>query len=295
MDEIYDYVLIFGGDGTLHYIVNGMYDTEKMEDYETSPSKFILFPCGSGNALTSSISSQYDEISCIENCLYLLFHGTPVNICISNFNTKLLNQNNEETVKNIIAVITFTWGLIADVDIESDFYKMLGETKYIISGINHVIAGHKRMAKLQIKLSDNLKSEDKDWVYFSKPDGEIYRTVILSHIRNLTTSVTVCNDICLGYPGYALTVLKGDVTFLNLVKLLLENNYHNMVKEVAESNRNSPKKSLWIDQVMVKDFRMETMGGRLVVDGEFIHEGRFYVEAKVAPYQLCVVGFKNKY
>ncbi|MBA4851172.1 diacylglycerol kinase family protein [Emticicia sp. BO119] len=119
---LYEKIIIFGGDGTMHEVTNGI--AEK----DTTPP-LLLFPCGGGKALNHDINNLDWESSLAK------FHQ---------HNTKQIDifrvwfpkaETNKQMMYgfNIIG-----WGLVSNINLTSEKLRWSGDLRYSIAAIIHI-------------------------------------------------------------------------------------------------------------------------------------------------------------
>ncbi|NER35036.1 MAG: sphingosine kinase [Oscillatoria sp. SIO1A7] len=110
-----DGLAIVGGDGTIHEVINGLTSRADWEEAILTPIGTI--PAGTSNGLSKTLSEisgePYDPIS----ATFAIAKGKvrPLDLAIA-----------EQNGRRFSAFLSLAWGLIADVDIESDKMRFLG-------------------------------------------------------------------------------------------------------------------------------------------------------------------------
>ncbi|XP_010616751.1 sphingosine kinase 1 isoform X1 [Fukomys damarensis] len=123
----WDALVIMSGDGLMHEVVNGLMDRP---DWETAIQKPLCsLPGGSGNALAASLNhyAGYEQVTnedLLTNCTRLLCRRllSPMN---------LLSLHAASGIR-LFSVLSLAWGLVADVDVESEKYRCLGEKRFTV-------------------------------------------------------------------------------------------------------------------------------------------------------------------
>ncbi|XP_061402349.1 sphingosine kinase 2 [Musca vetustissima] len=121
-----------GGDGLFHEVVNGLFKRVDWENVIENISLGII-PCGSGNGLARSIAhcneEPYDPKPILGAALTLVGgHSTPMDI------VEIELQN-----KVIYSFLSVGWGLISDIDIESERLRPLGYQRFTIWTLHRLI------------------------------------------------------------------------------------------------------------------------------------------------------------
>uniref|UniRef100_A0A8C5KA80 Sphingosine kinase 1 n=1 Tax=Jaculus jaculus TaxID=51337 RepID=A0A8C5KA80_JACJA len=131
----WDALVIMSGDGLVHEVVNGLMDRP---DWETAIQKPLCsLPGGTGNALAASMNyyAGYEQVTnedLLTNCTLLLCrrHLSPMNLLSLHLASGL----------HIYSVLSLAWGFIADVDLESEKYRRLGEMRFTLGAFLRLAA-----------------------------------------------------------------------------------------------------------------------------------------------------------
>ncbi|EGC37474.1 hypothetical protein DICPUDRAFT_76939 [Dictyostelium purpureum] len=119
----YDTVVFISGDGLFHEFINGMLSREDYEEAKKVP--LALIPAGTGNGIACSIGLQ-DPM----NAALAVIHGftKPLDVCI-------VQQGDTKWC----SILSLTWGLVSDVDIESEKYRSLGDLRLILGAAIRIL------------------------------------------------------------------------------------------------------------------------------------------------------------
>ncbi|XP_006869727.1 PREDICTED: sphingosine kinase 1 [Chrysochloris asiatica] len=123
----WDVLVVMSGDGLMHEVVNGLMERP---DWETAIRKPLCsLPAGSANAIAASVNhySGYQQVTneeLLTNCTLLLCRRllVPMN---------LLSLHTASGLR-LFSVLSLAWGFIADVDLESEKYRLLGEIRFTL-------------------------------------------------------------------------------------------------------------------------------------------------------------------
>ncbi|XP_075846280.1 sphingosine kinase 1 isoform X2 [Microtus pennsylvanicus] len=126
----WDALVVMSGDGLMHEVVNGLMSRP---DWEIAIRKPLCsLPGGSGNALAASLNyyAGYEQVTSealLTNCTLLLCrrHLSPMN---------LLSLHTASGLQ-LYSVLSLSWGFVADVDLESEKYRRLGEIRFTMGTI----------------------------------------------------------------------------------------------------------------------------------------------------------------
>lgn len=131
----WDALVVMSGDGLMHEVVNGLMERP---DWETAIRKPLCsLPAGSGNALAASLNhyAGYEQVTnedLLNNCTLLLCRRrlAPMNLLSLQMVSGL----------RVFSVLSLAWGFIADVDIESEKFRRLGEMRFTLGTILRLAA-----------------------------------------------------------------------------------------------------------------------------------------------------------
>ncbi|KAG0500706.1 hypothetical protein HPP92_000778 [Vanilla planifolia] len=115
---MYDGIACISGDGVLVEVVNGLL---QREDWETAIKVPLgIIPAGTGNGLAKSLMESVGEMYSIQNASFAVIRGHKRSLDV----TSVLQGE-----KRFFSILMLTWGLLADVDIESERYRWMGRAR----------------------------------------------------------------------------------------------------------------------------------------------------------------------
>ncbi|XP_065211930.1 sphingosine kinase 1-like isoform X2 [Planococcus citri] len=125
-------IVVIGGDGVLYEVMNGIMERPDWKNIiNTIP--FGIIPGGSGNGLAKSLAActrePYDSNPVLISVLNIL-KGTPVPIDLVRIETQ---------TEVAFSFLSFGWGLLADIDIESERLRMIGSPRFTIWSMARLI------------------------------------------------------------------------------------------------------------------------------------------------------------
>ncbi|XP_014279332.1 sphingosine kinase 1 [Halyomorpha halys] len=151
-------IVVAGGDGILFEVINGLMERP---DWSTicSQIKLGIIPCGSGNGLAKSIAhannEPYDQNPVLVSALNIV-HGNCTQLDLVRVETK--NQV-------LFSFLSIGWGLISDVDIESERLRGIGSQRFTIWSVAKLIGLRSyrgRVSYLPIAMDQLIIHEDLD-------------------------------------------------------------------------------------------------------------------------------------
>ncbi|KFK28737.1 hypothetical protein AALP_AA7G040200 [Arabis alpina] len=124
----YDGIVCVSGDGVLVEVVNGLLERE---DWRTALKLPIgMVPAGSGNGM---IKSLLDPVG-------LPCSATSATISIIRGRTRSLDVATiSQGTTKFFSVLMLAWGLIADIDIESEKFRWMGGARFDVYGLQRII------------------------------------------------------------------------------------------------------------------------------------------------------------
>lgn len=157
-----DGLVIIGGDGTIHQIINILINRYDWQKYHHIPLGII--PGGTSNGLSKSILELAGQDYDLINATLLIIRGKyqPLDIVkiqqYCNDNRKHKNHNHQISY----SFLSISWGLISDVDIESDHLRFLGTLKTDIYALFKVLTLNSYQGKIFLLNPINKKSLKSD-------------------------------------------------------------------------------------------------------------------------------------
>lgn len=94
-----------------------------------------LLPAGSGNGLNATLLYRSGESFDLVNAAYALAKGVPQELDLASV------VNGKEEV--MYSFLSFAWAFMADVDIDSERYRMFGGMRFTMSAIAKLLSKHK--------------------------------------------------------------------------------------------------------------------------------------------------------
>ncbi|XP_029456287.1 sphingosine kinase 1 [Rhinatrema bivittatum] len=180
----WDAVVIVSGDGLVYEVVNGLMERP---DWKSAIKKPVgILPGGSGNGLAAAINhyAGNDQVSnqeLLTNCTFFLCKGLVAPMDLVSFTTG--------SGKCIFSFLSFAWGFVSDVDIESEKYRMMGHTRFTVGTLVRLssLRTYKgRLAYLRAEEASNQNTE-----IFPNPSSSSTAT---SHQNCQKLQPNFCND-----------------------------------------------------------------------------------------------------
>ena len=129
--DAYDGIIVIGGDGTIHEVVNGL-----MVQSDRKPLPIGLMPGGSGNSLVRELG--------------LLDPNDAVQAIVSG-RTRSIDMIEVTTpMEKIFNISMVGWGLVTDIGVRAEKFRRLGTSRYTLASLLEVAHVDPRRAKLSL-------------------------------------------------------------------------------------------------------------------------------------------------
>ena len=148
----YDGILAVGGDGVLHEIFQGLY---ARTDFRSLLQKIKIGHIGAGTSNGFSKSLTYacgENHAAIDYCFQVAKHQT----------RKMDLSKYQVANKEYVSFLTFTWAIIADIDIESECVRWLGGLRMDVWSAWRLLNLRTYKAKFSYKLPPAASKSKKD-------------------------------------------------------------------------------------------------------------------------------------
>lgn len=133
----YDAYVCMGGDGILHETIQGIKHREDAKEI-LKKLKLGVIGCGTGNGLAKSILHASEELYSHLESTFIICKGQT---CSTDLSTYKVQD------KEYVSFLTFTYAMIADVDIESEYIRCLGSTRFDVWAVWRTLSLRKYRAK----------------------------------------------------------------------------------------------------------------------------------------------------
>ncbi|XP_010905064.1 sphingosine kinase 1 isoform X1 [Elaeis guineensis] len=115
----YDGIVCVSGDGVLVEVLNGLLQREDWDAAIKVPLGII--PAGSGNGMAKSLLDSVGDLYSVCNATFAVIRGYKRSLDIT---TVLQGE------MKFFSILMLTWGLVADIDIESEKYRWMGSARF---------------------------------------------------------------------------------------------------------------------------------------------------------------------
>jgi len=121
-----DAILVVSGDGLMSEVYNGVMQHAQRDAAATLPIGII--PAGSGNAMAKSLAARAGEACSVVNATLAALCCTQPTL----LDAALVRQADSRPVH---ALLSLSWALVADIDIESESIRVLGSARFTVQAL----------------------------------------------------------------------------------------------------------------------------------------------------------------
>ena len=124
-----DCIVSVSGDGMLNEILNGLLARDDWRKALAIP--LCALPAGSGNALAAAVLHASGERYGFLEAMVVLLTGRPVPLDVLSLTT---------ANRRMYGFLSIAWGMISDIDIETEKYRKLGSARFTVGFVQRVTA-----------------------------------------------------------------------------------------------------------------------------------------------------------
>ena len=224
------FIVVLGGDGTLHYIINDLINIDKK-------IPIVIIPTGSGNGLFKTITFENNTAYNVHNSLKIL-KNKDIKNC------DLITVNNG--IKKIYSSLAISWGFISDVDLKTEFLRKLGSFRFDLGAIWFLLRKKSYYGKFSYEKNDN-----ENIII----EGHFF------HFWACNCSWPSCNTC-------ASPLSKMDDGYMYISYILLPINRCKLLSILLKMNNGEYVYDKNVKYIKTKKFSLETKTGTIVIDGE---------------------------
>ncbi len=236
-----DALVIVGGDGTIHEAINGLANDADALAIQKIP--FGVIPGGTGNGLCKSLLELSGEPYSPINAAFLIAKGR-----VKALDIGIIAQAN----RRYYSFLALSWGLVSDVDIESDGIRFLGALKNDVYAVIRMMFLRIYPGKISFVPHE---SEGPDSWQVLEGDFILFWAM---NVPWATYNLKPAPKACLDDGAIDLIIVRGGTSKLQLIKAFLQ---------AADGSHISLPH---VEYYKVQRFRLESRNnkGILAVDGE---------------------------
>lgn len=223
----YDAIIAMGGDGILFEIFQGIHAREDEEEL-LSKLKFGIVPCGTCNGLAKSILHWSDgaDYTPIES-VFQICKGHTSRLDLGSYQLAKTN-------KTYTSFLSFSWGLIADCDLESECLRWLGAIRTDVWAVYRGILFPKRYrarfsylpckstnsenVSTKVELPEVDEALPKDWVTIE----DDFRVFWVCNTTHASYNIFTCPMSKMNDGVFYVLIVRSSVSRLRLLQMLLK-------------------------------------------------------------------------
>ncbi|XP_067639393.1 sphingosine kinase 2 [Eurosta solidaginis] len=135
--KYYSGIVVASGDGLFYEVLNGIMEREDWRAV-TRRLPMGIIPCGSGNGLARSVAYLYNESYEPKPILYATL--TCIAGRVAPMDVVRVDTGRDGKCVEMYSFLSVGWGLIADVDIESESLRSIGASRFTVWAIRRLIS-----------------------------------------------------------------------------------------------------------------------------------------------------------
>ncbi|GMH98332.1 hypothetical protein TrVE_jg12917 [Triparma verrucosa] len=264
----YDAIIAVGGDGLLYEMMQGLSHRPDSSTFlEQMP--FGIVPAGSGNGLAASVNSVADKFDDTTSNVFVICKNVPKPADLSLYDTSEGNS--------YASFLSLSWGIVADVDLESEVLRALGSLRFDVYAVWRMIALKQYRAKLsyincEVEMPPIGETVGEDWTTI-EDNFLCFWALQTSHAsQGMHTSPASKMDD----GKFHLYIVRGKATRLNLLTSFL----------AFEDGSHVKQKHMEIIECTA--FRLEplTDNSHIDIDGEEVEYGTIQGQVKAGAWRL---------
>mmetsp|Transcript_949 Transcript_949/g.2276 ORF Transcript_949/g.2276 Transcript_949/m.2276 type:complete len:407 (+) Transcript_949:1832-3052(+) len=199
-------IVLVSGDGLVHEVVNALCKSGKNQQVAVS-----VIPGGTSNALAYELCMLAGEPYSPESCAFIAVTGKRKASDLMQI--ELLSQSIV-----VHAFMTFTWAIVSDIDINSEFMRVLGEARLYLYAVWRVLKLIHYHGRFRWQYLRNTSEDQGPFTYFC-----------ISKLKHLSADMKVFPQACLTDGAADALVISPNVrSWFSLIRTLLavENGGH---------------------------------------------------------------------
>ncbi|KAK8524424.1 hypothetical protein V6N13_015446 [Hibiscus sabdariffa] len=165
----YDGIVCVSGDGILVEVVNGLLEREDWSAAIKMPIGMI--PAGTGNGMVKSLLHAAGEIYSASNAILAVIRGYKRSLDVATIS---------QGKTRFFSVLMLAWGLIADIDIESEKYRWMGSARIDFYGIQRIFCLRHYNGRICFVPAPGFEDYGEPMSYHGEPTSEENPTQELS-------------------------------------------------------------------------------------------------------------------
>lgn len=267
----YSGIVIVSGDGLVHEVVNGLAARADSDTAIRLPICHI--PGGSGNGLASSVLAACGERFGVTDAAFLLGKGLlqPLNLALC-----------ESQIQSRVAFLSSSWGMISDIDFESEALRCLGGIRFTLWAVWALLRRRKYKAVFSYWPVDEGEPPLLHRVDQPLPDAERWRVISGDFSTIWAMNVSHGSSDAIPAPDAKLNDGQWHVVVLRHVSRVQQARF------LLGLETGTHLQARGAEIISCKAFRLEPESGRLGLDGEEISSGT--IQLRCANFSAQVIG-----
>lgn len=249
----FDAIAILGGDGIVFEVVNGVMARPGRAEEENLAllRRMTLMPLGggTGNGLAASLLHERQETKDVLHAAFLAVKGRRRAIDL----TRVVSPTVAPTVSNDdehhavnsgsagetqFAFLTLMWGMLADIDLESEWLRCLGESRLYVYAVHTIMRKRLYPGRISLKLVRSWSTYTREGSFYEArvnrmeeresvdDDGwlhleDSFLSVNVFQVSHISTSAHVCPGKHLDDGLFLVAVIDKSVSRAALLRMLL--------------------------------------------------------------------------
>lgn len=264
-------LVVVGGDGTIHQVLQGLADSNALS------IPLGIVGCGTANGFAATLLHEAGERYGVIESVLPICKGETITADLS----KYMTTNN-----SYVSLLTFTWAIVADIDIDSELIHFMGEIRFDLWAVLRILWLRRYRARFSYLEPHRSSSKDGDSMPpLSEPPPSDWKTIETDFILFWASQVSHASMSNHQSPYsrlddgvFQVFILRSGLSKLRLIQILLGLSSGTHVQAHG------------VEFVECVAYRLEplTPGSYNDLDGEVIESGP--IQAHVLPGAMTVFG-----
>jgi sphingosine kinase len=227
-----DLIYIIGGDGMFHLTLNAFYEND-------IDKPFMVFPAGTGNGIYKSILHSYGEEYTLKEYINLLVNDDHKLMDIMD----VTNGEDDLILKSVLGI---SWGIISDIDMNTEWMRMIGSLRLEIGAVYYLLRKYSYSGELSYK-------DGKGGIVVHKGNFLHFWANNTSHGSQITHSS----------PG-----AKFDDGYIHISFMMMPVSRYELFQMLWNIDSGKFIELPKVEYIKTSEFSLKTDNGKIVIDGE---------------------------
>eukprot|EP00934_Nitzschia_sp_Nitz4_P008710 Nitzschia sp. Nitz4//scaffold3_size479765//220203//221882//NITZ4_000094-RA/size479765-augustus-gene-1.599-mRNA-1//-1//CDS//3329550740//8700//frame0 len=214
----YDGIVAVGGDGSVYEIMQGIKQRSDCDDI-LSRVKLGHIGAGTSNGLSASLAHASQEKTTATDYSFMVAKGNTVKMDLSRYETRS---------QSYLSFLTFSWSIIADIDIESEVLRWLGWLRMDVYSVWRVLNLRSYRAKLTYLKPESPRLTELPALTEPLPEEQGWETMEAEFCLFWTSQVTHAGEALFNHPQckpddglFHIFIVKKPISRLRMALILL--------------------------------------------------------------------------